>query len=188
MSKTILVSATKYRLKVAKSIIEGTWEKDGQREKIHTKVLARKFVEDRNAHDNNEHYVIDEKKSIELTEEREKNIIKNAAQAKREKMTMADLVETIANKQVPAQPAAEVPAAPIAPEAPKANETPADTEKKETPVIELNVTDNGDGETLFKDMSEDQIRHYSSHKGINQHHLAGKESMIEKIYKFNSNK
>lgn len=46
----------------------------------------------------------------------------------------------------------------------------------------------GDGETLFKDMTEDQLRHYSSYSGIEQHHKSGKEKLIETINEFNSKK
>lgn len=69
-----MVVATKYKLTQAISIKAGTWNKKSGREKIHTKIVSRAFVEDRNSHENNELYVIDEQATIEMQEKREANI------------------------------------------------------------------------------------------------------------------
>ena len=69
-----MVVATKYRLKEMKSQKDGTWNLKGSKEDLGTKILKRSFVEDRNSHQNNELYVVDEKKTEEMLELREANI------------------------------------------------------------------------------------------------------------------
>lgn len=96
MSKSAMVWATKYVLKSPISLKDGTWDKNGAKEEVHSKLLPRAFVEDRNAHNNNELYIIDEEKTTELMKLREQSIIENKERAKRESLTQADLIEAIA--------------------------------------------------------------------------------------------
>ena len=90
-----MVVATKYKLTQPLSINAGTWNKDGAKEEVHTKIVPRAFVEDRNYHNNNELYIIDEAATDEMMEQRELNIIENAKKAKREKMSTSDLIDAI---------------------------------------------------------------------------------------------
>lgn len=78
-----MVVATKYRLTTAISIKQGTFKKNGNKEKIHTKIVKRSFVEDRNSHNNNELYIIDEDATEKMIAKREANInSKNGKPAK----------------------------------------------------------------------------------------------------------
>ena len=95
MSKSIMVVATKFRLKVPIAGSGGQYDKKGQKEDMGTKIVPRQFVEERNSHDNNELYVIDEKKTEKLMKEREENIKLNAEKAKKEKTSLADLVDAV---------------------------------------------------------------------------------------------
>lgn len=69
-----MVVATKYKLTEATSLKQGTFNKNGSKKKIHTKIVKRSFVEDRNSHNNNELYVIDEAATEEMEARREANI------------------------------------------------------------------------------------------------------------------
>lgn len=100
MSKIDMVVAKKYQLLVPKSIKDGTWDLNGSKKLIHdNKILPRFYVEQRNDFNNNELYVIDEVATAEMLEKREENIKKQAEQKKRENITMADLVDTVAKGQ-----------------------------------------------------------------------------------------
>lgn len=96
MSKSAMVWATKYKLLSPISLKDGKWDKSGAKEEVHSKLMPRAFVEDRNAHDNNELYVIDEERTAELMKQREQSIVENNERAKRESLTQADLIEAIA--------------------------------------------------------------------------------------------
>lgn len=96
MSKSVMVWATKYKLLSPISLKDGKWDKSGAKQEIHSKLMPRAFVEDRNSHDNNEIYVIDEVKTAELMKQREISIAENQERAKRESLTQADLIEAIA--------------------------------------------------------------------------------------------
>ena len=98
MSKSTMVWATKYRLLSPKSIKDGTWREDGAKEELYSKLVPRAFVEDRNSHQNNELYVIDEEKTIELMEDRENSVKENAIKKQKENATTADLIDAIAGK------------------------------------------------------------------------------------------
>ncbi len=74
--KSLMVVATKYRLKETVSVTKGTYNKKGSKENLGKKIVARAFVEDRNSHENNELYIIDEKATEEMVIERQKNIDK----------------------------------------------------------------------------------------------------------------
>ena len=92
-----MVVATKYKLRTPLSIKDGTWKKDTGREKIHTKFIPRRVVENRNQQMNNELYIIDEDATEKYYEQREKNIIENAAKEKRALTSTADLVDAVHN-------------------------------------------------------------------------------------------
>lgn len=96
MSNSVMVWATKYKLLSPISLKDGKWDKGGAKQEIHSKLMPRAFVEDRNKHDNNELYVIDEEKTAELMKQREVSIAENQERAKRESLTQADLIEAIA--------------------------------------------------------------------------------------------
>ena len=97
-NKSQMVVAEKFQLTEPLSINGGTWRKDGRKQLVHRKVVSRQFVEDRNSHDNNELYVIDEEASLELEAQRTLNIKEKEENAKREKLTTADLIDAMVNK------------------------------------------------------------------------------------------
>ena len=106
--KSQMVMAKKYELQV-KVPGKTAYQKDGQRKLVHgNKFLSRWWVESRNLQENNELYEIDEEATDEAYIQREKNIKANAAKAKREKVSMADLVDTIAGKVSEPKKAKEV--------------------------------------------------------------------------------
>lgn len=87
------VVADKYILQ-AKS--NGKYLKEGTRQLVQKgKVLPRTYVEDRNSHENNELYVIDETATEELQELRAQSLKENEAKRKKESLTQADLVDAM---------------------------------------------------------------------------------------------
>ena len=72
-NQSTMVVATKYRLTRPDSITKGTWKKT-DKEKIHTKIVKRSYVEDRNSHNNNELYIIDDAATEKMLAKREANI------------------------------------------------------------------------------------------------------------------
>lgn len=93
MSNSSMVWATKYQLLSPLSLKDGKWDKNGAKKELKSGLVSRQFVEDRNSHDNNELYVIDEEKTAELMKQREVNSKLNVEKAKREQVGFADLVE-----------------------------------------------------------------------------------------------
>jgi len=92
-----MVVAAKYRLTEFVSIQQGTYKQDGSRELIFAKkIVPRAYVEEQNAQQNNVLWIIDEEATLEMIQERERNIVENAKRAEREKLTTADLIEAIA--------------------------------------------------------------------------------------------
>lgn len=92
-----MVMAKKYELQ-AKVVInnESVFDVNGQKVLKHgNRIMPRQWVEDRNSQKNNELYVIDEEATKEIPKMREKAIAENNAKAKKEKMTMADLVDAV---------------------------------------------------------------------------------------------
>jgi len=166
-NKSLMVVATKYKLLASDSILQGTFKKDGPKEKIHTKNILRKFVEDRNTHNNNELYIIDEEATAEMLKARDKKIIENVAKKKLAKTSTADLVEAI--HSIGSKTTPEPVTAPVA------------------PVATVNAI-TGHNETLFADMTEGQLKQYSVDNSITQHHLAKKDGLIKAINKHNSKK
>lgn len=96
MNESQMVVATKYKLTNPISLKSGTWDKEGSKQKVRTSVLLRSYVEDRNTHDNNELYVIDEEATLEMLKQREISIKENIKRDKRNKASFADLVEAVA--------------------------------------------------------------------------------------------
>jgi len=74
MSNSLMVVATKYRLKETLSVKAGTYNKKGSKENLGKKIVARAYVEDRNSHENNELYIIDEQATEEMVAKRQANI------------------------------------------------------------------------------------------------------------------
>lgn len=97
-----MVVARKYEL-TERDTREGSktaYKTDGAKREIHgDKLIPRHWVEERNSHPNNEHYVIDEEKTAKMVIEREKNVKKNAIADKRSKATMADLVDALSGNK-----------------------------------------------------------------------------------------
>lgn len=91
-----MVVADKYQLLEPLSINSGTWKKDGSKKLLCRKVYKRSYVEDQNRQNNNTLYVIDEEATKEMQAQREENIKLNALNAQKEKVSMSDLVQTIA--------------------------------------------------------------------------------------------
>jgi hypothetical protein len=97
MSKnSLMVVAKKYKLLTPISIVAGTFDKKGQKEFVHKKIVPRQFVEDRNSHNNNELYVIDEEATKEMILMREEELKKNEIKKAKENVSMSDLVTAIA--------------------------------------------------------------------------------------------
>lgn len=163
-NKSLMVVATKYKLLAPESILQGTFKKDGPKEMVHKKTVLRKFVEDRNSHNNNELYIIDEEATAEMLILREKNIVENVAKKKREKTSTSDLVEAI-HLLVPKDASAPV----------------------SQPVATANDITGHNG-TLFVDMTEGELRQYSVDNGIEQHHKAKEKGLIKVINDHNSKK
>lgn len=97
-----MVVARKYEL-TERDTSEGSktaYKTDGAKREIHgDKLVPRHWVEERNSHPNNEHYVIDEDKTAEMMIQRDKNVKENAIKDKRSKATMADLVDALSGNR-----------------------------------------------------------------------------------------
>jgi len=162
-----MVVATKYLLKVPKSVKEGTWDKNGYKEEIHTKIIPRAFVNERNSHDNNELYIIDEEATDKMMETREKNILAKAEKNKREAVSTADLVDAIAGR--------------VAPVENPVNIVTGNNGPVEGAIVPGKLK-------RFEDMDEKELRQYSLNNSIKQHPKAGAKKMVEVINAHNSNK
>ncbi len=157
MSNSLMVVATKYKLKEGVRFREGVWKDSGRFEKVNTNIVSREFVEQRNKHDNNENYIIDEEATAEMMEQRELNIIENAKMAKREKMTTSDLVDAIVGAKA-TSPKKEKPA------------------KKE--VEEIDVTDT---DTPNKGWTLESLQQYCRDNDIKHHHANKEVKLLELI-------
>lgn len=149
-----MVMASKYELEV--KVKGGTaYQKDGQKTLVHNnKFMPRWWVEDRNSHDNNEHYVIDEEATKDAYVQREKNMKENQLKAKRENVSMADLVGVVA-------------------------EAVADKPKKKAKKIEVIKDIEDDNEELSIDAQIAHVQQELKEKGIKFHHKAGLEKLNE---------
>lgn len=166
MEKSQMVVATKYRLLVPISIKEGTFDPNGQKQQLgKPKLLSRDFVEQRNAHNNNELYIIDEEKTVELMQQREENIrIKNEAD-KLNNISPQDVVNALVNA---AKGTAETPK----------KAAPKKVEKVEEPKAERVVLPEGEPN---EDWDKSQLQQYCDERGLEYHHKAGKEKLLETI-------
>ena len=89
-----IVIASKYKLLTRRN---GSYDKDGTKElEQKDKVLNRSYVENRNEHDNNELYVIDEEKTKEILKLREVEIEENSIKRKKESLGQSDLIDVMA--------------------------------------------------------------------------------------------
>jgi hypothetical protein len=162
-TKSVMVWATKYQLLVPKSIKEGVYDENGPKEKIHSKLVTRAFVEDRNSQSNNELYIIDEKKTAELMKERDANVIANAKQKQRESLTQADLIDamvTAVSGKAPVQP---------------------EPTKEVEQVIEEPVKEEVTDGQRFENMTLEELQAYCDEKGIEYHHAMKEGRLIEVI-------
>jgi hypothetical protein len=97
-----MVVARKYRLLSPISIKNGTFDKDGAKKLIHdNKIIPREFVEQRNSFNNNELYVIDKKATELYLKQREEQILINQEKAKKDKLSVSDLVDAIKGNNNP---------------------------------------------------------------------------------------
>lgn len=179
-----MVYATKFKLRKGVTYKQGklydnsVWNNSGMIEEVHSRFLPRATVESRNAQNNNERYIIDEKKTLELLEEREGNIVKNAEQKRRESLTQADLIDAIAgNVTRPNNDSSK-----------ELKEALAKIKELESEKSKSTIIPNGSGKILFVDMSEEELRAYSDKEGIKQHHKSSKDKLIEVINEFNKSK
>jgi len=103
-----MVFARKWQLKTPVSIKSGTFDKKGSKEMKHDwKLVPRYWVEQRNSHDNNEWYEVDEEMTADAMILREKNIKLNEEKREKESVSTSDLVGAIAqmaSKHVDATP------------------------------------------------------------------------------------
>ena len=66
-----LVWAERFQLMELKSASNGTYNKEGRKESMGSKLVVRSWASDRNINDNNELYVFDEEETDRLDEKRE---------------------------------------------------------------------------------------------------------------------
>lgn len=168
MSQSTMVLAEKYELQVK---IPGStaYSVKGQKKLVHGKKLVpRIYVEQRNSHANNELYVVYEEETEKLMEQREKNIIENAEKAKREQVSMADLVDKVAGNASTEKEVANKPK----------EEATATNEAKENA-----SDDKGAKETpkAFDKMEVDELKQYCKDNDIQFHPASGIKKLLELV-------
>lgn len=103
-----MVFARKWQLMTPISMKSGTFDKNGQKKELHDwKLVPRYWVEQRNSHDNNELYEVDEEMTADAMRQRDKNIKLNEEKRSKEAVSNSDLVGAIAqmaSKHVDATP------------------------------------------------------------------------------------
>jgi bisphosphoglycerate-dependent phosphoglycerate mutase len=100
MSQMIL--AEQYKLLVPVSAKKGIYKQDGPKELVASKKLVKRhYAEQQNKQPNNTFYIFFEEETKELMKEREVSIAKQAEDKKKESVTMADLVTTVAKAVAP---------------------------------------------------------------------------------------
>lgn len=177
MSQSTMVWAVKYRLLTPISITKGTFRKDGQKEALDTgKLVPRQWVEDRNSMDNNELYEIDEERTLEIMQEREKNIAKNNANDKFKNLSVAEaLLIATGNQEAPKVEPVKVIEKPA----------PAKVEKVEEPVVEESVEEKTEVEATkeksLEDMTVEELRTYCDDNFIKYDSRVGKAKLLETI-------
>lgn len=154
MENSQMVVATKYRLLEPQSLKDGSYNVNGSKKDLGTKVVLRSFVEERNSQKNNELYVINEVATVKFYEQREKNIEDNKAREQKEKVSNADLVDALV-KNISAKSESK----------PKKEEKPKEEKKEEI--------------SSFSELSNEEIQEQLKAKGVEFHHKAGRSKLIE---------
>ena len=89
-----IVVANKYKLLTRR---DGKYDPTGTKEMTQLgKVLKRSYVDERNLHDNNEWYKIDEEATKDLLKQREISLQENELKRKKESLGQADLIDVMA--------------------------------------------------------------------------------------------
>jgi hypothetical protein len=89
-----IVVANKYKLLTRR---DGKYDPTGTKEMTQLgKVLKRSYVDERNLHDNNEWYEIDEEATKDLLKQREISLQENELKRKKESLGQADLIDVMA--------------------------------------------------------------------------------------------
>jgi len=89
-----IVVANKYKLLTRR---DGKYDQTGTKEMTQSgKVLKRSYVDERNLHDNNEWYEIDEEATKDLLKQREISLQENELKRKKESLGQADLIDVMA--------------------------------------------------------------------------------------------
>jgi hypothetical protein len=89
-----IVVANKYKLLTRR---DGKYDPTGTKEMTQSgKVLKRSYVDERNLHDNNEWYQIDEEATKDLLKQREISLQENELKRKKESLGQADLIDVMA--------------------------------------------------------------------------------------------
>ena len=88
-----IVVANKYKLLTRR---DGKYDPTGTKEMTQLgKVLKRSYVDERNLHDNNEWYEIDEEATKDLLKQREISLQENELKRKKESLGQADLIDVM---------------------------------------------------------------------------------------------
>jgi hypothetical protein len=169
-NKSIMVLASKYRLKEPISVKDGSFNEKGSKEFLSKKLVNRDWAEDRNSHPNNELYVFHEEETEELMELREQNILDNAEKERRANVSQADLIDAIAGR-TKSEPKPKATKKKVVKEEPK--EEPKEEKTEET------KEDKSPG----VDSSLEELKLFCKSKGIKHHHKAGKGKLLELINK-----
>jgi hypothetical protein len=89
-----IVVANKYKLLTRR---DGKYDPTGTKEMTQSgKGLKRSYVDERNLHDNNEWYEIDEEATKDLLKQREISLQENELKRKKESLGQADLIDVMA--------------------------------------------------------------------------------------------
>ena len=96
-----MILAEQYKLKVPIVGSGGAYEVDGQRELVNKKkLIPLEWAIERNKSPNSEYFKFYEEETKELEVIRQKNVIKNAENKRKEELGMNDLIDAIAGKGV----------------------------------------------------------------------------------------
>ena len=88
-----IVVANKYKLLTRR---DGKYDPTGTKEMTQLgKVLKRSYIDERNLHDNNEWYEIDEEATKDLLKQREISLQENELKRKKESLGQADLIDVM---------------------------------------------------------------------------------------------
>ena len=196
-----LVWAIRYELTTIKSVKHGLFSTKNKELKK-ASLVDRTYVKDRmrsgaiykdgnivdDQRSNNEFYIIDEVKTSELMEQREKNIVLNAEKANKEALGQSDVIDLLGKAltpQVVVDQTAEIERlkAQVL-EASNPTVTPIEPELEETPALEKETPDKLDTPKIVIDYSTysiDQLRSRCDELEIVYHHKAGEKRLIELI-------